>query len=436
VTLYANVAPSANFDLSNWKITLPVDSSGGFGGTAVEVKNLDGYQHSKYFVTANDGAMVFNAPVNGATTSGSSYARSELREMNGADRAAWNLSTGGFMAATLEVDQVPTKTDGTQGRVIVGQIHGQDEELVRLYWDKGTVYFQNDQAGSNNSETKFSLLNSAGQSPNISLNEKFSYTINAKGESLVVKVLADGQTYTSSTRINDVWDTDSFYFKAGMYLGVNESTGTGSGQSSFYALNFNHSGTVREPAPTGTVSTDTTNSTNTTTPTNTTNSTNTTTSTGTSTTALPVTTKTISGSEDDNDVVGTSGNDLLKGNGGDDEIWGKGGLDVLSGGAGKDNFTFDTKLSSSNVDVITDYVVADDTIFLDSETFTSLKWGDLSSSAFVVGDKALDAGDRIIYSDKTGALSYDADGSGAVAAVQFAKIANLAKLTAADFDIC
>ena len=132
MTLYANVAPSANFDLSNWKITLPIDSSGGFGGTAVEVKDLNGYQHSKYFVTANDGAMVFNAPVNGATTSGSSYARSELREMNGADRAAWNLSTGGFMAATLEVDQVPTKTDGTQGRIIVGQIHGQDEELVRL----------------------------------------------------------------------------------------------------------------------------------------------------------------------------------------------------------------------------------------------------------------------------------------------------------------
>ena len=106
---------------------------------------------------------------------------------------------------------------------------------------------------------------------------------------------------------------------------------------------------------------------------------------------------------------------------------------MLIGGAGKDAFTFDTKPGSSNVDVIVDFNVADDTIRLNDTAFTKLKYGQLSASTFVVGEKALDSSDRIIYNDKTGALSYDADGTGSTAAVKFAMIENLAKLTAADF---
>ena len=63
MALNSSVAPSGNFDLSNWKITLPVDAGGGFGGTAMEVKQLSGYQHSQYFYTSSDGAMTFVAPV-------------------------------------------------------------------------------------------------------------------------------------------------------------------------------------------------------------------------------------------------------------------------------------------------------------------------------------------------------------------------------------
>ena len=75
MTLSATFTPSGNFDLSQWKITLPVDSGGTFVGTAVEVQNLINYSNANYFYTASDGAMVFRAPVEGATTSGSAYAR-------------------------------------------------------------------------------------------------------------------------------------------------------------------------------------------------------------------------------------------------------------------------------------------------------------------------------------------------------------------------
>jgi Ca2+-binding RTX toxin-like protein len=155
----------------------------------------------------------------------------------------------------------------------------------------------------------------------------------------------------------------------------------------------------------------------------------------------PTTTKTINGTNYANELKGSSGNDLINGKSGNDKLWGMNGSDVLIGGAGKDTFTFASdgaktfKLGSSNVDVIVDFNVADDKIELGDNTFSKLKYGALSSSAFVNGTKALESNDRIIYNKKTGDLFYDADGTGSTAAVKFAVIENKASLTAADFFI-
>jgi Ca2+-binding RTX toxin-like protein len=516
MALSSSVAPSGNFDLSDWKLTLPVDSNGGISGTALEVKNLSNYQNSKYFYTAGDGAMTFVASVDGATTSGSSYARSELREMNGSSVAAWNLQTGGFMSATLEVDAAPNRS-GVGGKIVIGQIHGKNDELVRLYWENGKLYFANDQAGSNNTEQKFYFVNASGQQPDVSLDERFSYTINAKGDNLEVTIFADGQIYKSVSKINSVWQSDSLYFKAGAYLGANETNGSGYGQTSFYALNFNHNGTVSTPTqphtnPTpsstdhsvtatndsyaaiedsvltvsagqgvlandiaadggkaavagsfttaqggivklnadgsfvytpkanffgtdsfGYTAKDADGDSDTGTVTFTVADAPETTPTPPTTSGHPKVTKTILGTSSANSLTGTSGNDLINAGAGDDTIWAKNGSDVLIGGAGKDAFTFDTKPGSGNVDVIVDFNVPNDRIRLNDSAFTKLKPGQLLSSAFVVGDKALDSSDRIIYNNKTGALYYDADGNGSAAAVKFAVVENLAKLTAADF---
>ncbi|MFO1242366.1 MAG: polysaccharide lyase family 7 protein [Rickettsiales bacterium] len=231
---------SDHFNLHNWNITLPVDDRGGKGGTAAEVENLTNYENSNYFWNARDGAMVFRAIADGATTKGTKYARSELREMHGEDRAAWKLSEGGTMTATVKVDQLPRWSDGTPGRMVIGQIHGEDHELVRLYYQDGTVHFVNDRAGSGNKETTFTFKNAKGEQPAIGIGEKFSYMIDAHGKTLNVKVFADGQEYSSTTPINSVWQTDKLYFKAGVYLGINEGNGGGTGQASFYALDFSH----------------------------------------------------------------------------------------------------------------------------------------------------------------------------------------------------
>jgi hypothetical protein len=398
MALNPRATPSGNFDLSNWKIGLPIDGAGSFTGTSREVKSLSGYEHPKYFYTAGNGAMTFTAPVEGATTKGSKFARSELREMNGSERAAWSLAKGGIMSAILEIDHAPTKFNGTPGRIVVGQIHGQDDELIRLNWDNGKLYFVNDQAGPNDSETKFYFLNAGGKQPHVSLNERFSYTISAKADQLVVTIKADGQTYKSISKINSVWQSDAFYFKAGTYLGVNETQGAGYGQTSFYALSISH---------------------------------NVSSTTSLQKTAAPA-------------IRGDAGDNTLRGKAGADIFYSGSGNDVLYGDRGKDVFVFDTKLGTSktdrkiNFDTIKDFGAAADAIWLDNKIFTTLGMGTLTRPArlqkefFAIDSQARDTDDYVLYDRKSGVLSYDPDASGSKAPLEFAQLKKGAILTYKD----
>ena len=88
-----------------------------------------------------------------------------------------------------------------------------------------------------------------------------------------------------------------------------------------------------------------------------------------------------------------------------------------------------------NLDSISDFSVADDTIHLARAAFSKLKKGTLKKDAFVVGNRVYDKEDRIIYLKKDGALFYDPDGTGSAKAVQFAWITKNLKLTHKDFFI-
>ncbi len=96
-------------------------------------------------------------------------------------------------------------------------------------------------------------------------------------------------------------------------------------------------------------------------------------------------------------------------------------------------FRFDVAVTAANRDTIYDFAV-EDTIELENAVFTALtQTGVLSAAAFTTGAAATTADHRIVYNSATGVLLYDADGSGAGAAVQFAFLANKAAVTAADF---
>jgi len=130
---------------------------------------------------------------------------------------------------------------------------------------------------------------------------------------------------------------------------------------------------------------------------------------------------------------GGAGNDILMGAGGDDVLFGGAGKDTLAGGTGKDVFLFDTAPNKLYPDTITDFSSASDSFHLKRAIFKTMPKGALSSGAFVLGKAAKDAGDRIIYDKGTGSVYYDADGTGRIAAVKIATIANKAALHHHDF---
>jgi Ca2+-binding RTX toxin-like protein len=134
----------------------------------------------------------------------------------------------------------------------------------------------------------------------------------------------------------------------------------------------------------------------------------------------------LTGNELANTITGNDGSNVLDGGAGADLLYGRGGADT---------FVFSTALSAANVDRVNDFSSVDDTIQLARSVFKVLPLGVLDEAAFkVMGTTAIDASDRILYNKSTGALFYDADGSGtASTAIQFAALDNKATLTAADF---
>jgi len=139
-----------------------------------------------------------------------------------------------------------------------------------------------------------------------------------------------------------------------------------------------------------------------------------------------------------NTLTGNAGANLLDGGAGNDLLYGKAGADTLTGGAGSDKFYFDTAPGAGNVDLITDFTTTKDKIVLDDDIFTAVgAVGVLSSLNFTLGSAATTSAQRVIYDTGTGALYYDADGSGVGAKVQFATLGATTHslIAAADFQV-
>ena len=128
----------------------------------------------------------------------------------------------------------------------------------------------------------------------------------------------------------------------------------------------------------------------------------------------------LTGDSTANILSGDSGRDMLKGGADNDTLIGGLGNDTLTGGDGNDVFIFNTAIAN-NVDKILDFVAGTDKIQLSKTVFTSFgATGNLTANLFSSGTTAQDADDRISYNSTTGALYYDADGTGSGAAVQIA----------------
>ncbi len=137
-------------------------------------------------------------------------------------------------------------------------------------------------------------------------------------------------------------------------------------------------------------------------------------------------------------AINLTGNGIaqtIEGNDGANRLNGHGGTDVLTGRGGADTFVFSTALGATNIDTITDFNVAADTIELQNTFFAGLANGTLTADAFRLNATGLaeQASDRIIYDSATGNLYFDADGNGAGGRVQFVVLDDGLALTNLDF---
>jgi hypothetical protein len=117
--------------LAGWKLTLPTANAKG-GATIVDPAAV-----SPPYLTADPaGALVFWAPVAGATTKNSEHTRTELNSLT-----PFTAGTSGkhSLTATVTVNQVPTEAKD----VIIAQIHGTDDissvPYVMLHWADGEL---------------------------------------------------------------------------------------------------------------------------------------------------------------------------------------------------------------------------------------------------------------------------------------------------------
>ena len=145
----------------------------------------------------------------------------------------------------------------------------------------------------------------------------------------------------------------------------------------------------------------------------------------------------IFGNAANNVLTGGDGLDNLNGAAGNDRLVGDDGNDILTGGIGEDTFDFSSPLNkATNLDRITDFNPADDTIRLEGAVFPTLTTaGALQASAFHAGPSAADLSDRILYDAATGFVRYDADGTGPTVAVRFVTLAVGLAVSNADFTV-
>lgn len=275
-------APSDNFDLSTWKLTIPESESGVRDDDAIDIsvaELINQYTHPAYFYTAEDGGMVFRCSPRGArTSSGTKYARTELREMlrgtdtsiptQGVNQNNWVFGSApqadidaaggydGHMEATLAINEVTTTGDSGQvGRVVIGQIHANSDEPIRVYYrklpnnEKGTVYFAHEpRTGSEiYIDDMIGSRSSSASNPTdgIALNERFTYVINVVGNMLTFTLSRAGkadiirQVDMSNSRFDE--SGQYMYFKAGVYVQNNTGNADDFTQATFYSIEKSHS---------------------------------------------------------------------------------------------------------------------------------------------------------------------------------------------------
>ncbi len=237
-------APPPAVNLAKWYLTLPTPL-GGPPGSAQEVKQpaLLTFTDPPSFQTVTDvngTGLQFTAPVNGAVTAGTSYPRSELRELKPTAShpnalASWSSTSGtSTMTVTGSCEQLP---GGTLSDVI-GQVHGPSSDIIEIVvegTDTPTGYARIGwRWGPGGGLTQPTFLDM-----NYQLGAEYTFQISVSNGVFTISYRAPGTSLLEpvATATDDL---EGLYFKAGSYTQANLANGTGAGVATIYALSVTH----------------------------------------------------------------------------------------------------------------------------------------------------------------------------------------------------
>jgi len=212
--------PADVIDLSYWYLTLPTGSPG--SPETIENPNLEKFTNDAFKVNNSRDGVVFSARADGVTTKNSHYPRSELREMNGSEKAAWSNTTGSH---TLDVCEAITKTPTTKPEVVAAQIHDASDDVMQIRLEGKTLMVQYNDGKSEQ------VID-----PNYVLGTPYNVRIVAEGGK--VDVLYNGQKKAELPLSGSGW-----YWKVGAYVQSNTEKGESpdaTGEVTVYSLKCVH----------------------------------------------------------------------------------------------------------------------------------------------------------------------------------------------------
>jgi hypothetical protein len=216
--------PARVLDLANWKLTLPIGSSA-HKATEVTQPALGTYKNSTYFHLDSTGkGVVFRANAGGATTSGSTYPRSELREMTdgGKKEAGWSSKTGTHV---MTVNEAITAVPAAKPHVVAAQIHDGEDDVVMIRLEKNRLFVEAD-------GDEVGVLD-----PSYVLGTRFTVELRAASSGIRV-------TYNGTKTVTYSASGSGYYFKAGCYTQSNVDKGdkaSAYGEVVIYSLQVKHS---------------------------------------------------------------------------------------------------------------------------------------------------------------------------------------------------
>ena len=207
-------------NLGYWYLTLPTGQQG--SPDTIENPTLEKFTNDFFKLNPTRDGVVFSAHGDGVTTKNSHYPRSELREMNGGEKASWSNTSGSH---TLDVCEAITKVPSAKPEVVAAQIHDGNDDVLQIRLEGQKLMVQYNDGGSE-----------AIIDPNYVLGTPYNVRIIAANGK--VDVLYNGQKKAELPLSGSGW-----YWKVGAYVQSNSTKGDGAGsvgEVTVYSLNCVH----------------------------------------------------------------------------------------------------------------------------------------------------------------------------------------------------